>query len=80
MNLPMRIELQLGRARVAIPGHVDDGLVGQVVAYHLRRAPWCIEMILDRDARMRRPETFWTLAEIEPSPDGHNRTAERVLM
>lgn len=29
---------------------------------------------------LRRPEAFYTLAEIEPSPDGRNRTAERVLM
>ena len=29
---------------------------------------------------LRRPEAFYTLAEIEPSPDGRNRTAKRVVM
>jgi hypothetical protein len=70
----------MGRAVVVIPGHVDNGLAGTIISYDLRRAPSSIEMILDRDARRRRPETFWTLSEIEPSPDGHNRTAERVLI
>ena len=55
-----------GRARIALPGHVDDGLAGQIVAVHPRRAPWCIEMVLDRDSRSRRPETFWALTEIQP--------------
>jgi hypothetical protein len=50
------------------------------VASDPRRAPCRLEMILDRDRRMRRPQMFWTLSEIEPSPDGHNRIAERVLM
>ena len=69
-----------GRARVMKPGHVDDGLPGTIVGFHPRRAPSSVEMILDRDMHGRRPETFWTLSEIEPSPDGHNRAAERVLM
>ncbi len=75
----MQVSLQPGRARVAKPGHSRDGQAGHIVASDLRRAPWCVRRILDRARLMRRPEAFWTLSEIEPSPDGHNRTAERVL-
>jgi hypothetical protein len=58
-----------GRARISIPGHVDDGLAGRIVAVHPRRAPWCIEMILDRDARTRGPETYWSLPEVRPETE-----------
>jgi hypothetical protein len=37
-------------------------------------------MILDRDVRRRRHETFFAVSGAESAPDGHSRIAERARM